>query len=384
MARPQLGALPGTPTTIDFGDSADAGSSGSNAALDDHTHGMANIADGDVPATHSGSAHHTKYLNSEAISAVEGEATLLLSGAVDVDGTLTVNTIDDSGAGQVNVTPLLSANGGFHSGGASTFNGAISPLTHGTRDIGVTNPAWRDLFLTGDIVVGGTVDGVDIAARDHAESHAGSTHTGVPGGELGGSWGTPTVDATHSGSAHTNIPTQTGDLDMGSFDILDADIINLEGAKFPATQVASADANTLDDYEIGTWTPEVTFSTVGDLSVVHSTQEGRYIKMGDLVTVFFEVTTSTWTFVTSAGNFRITGLPFNSKNTTANIQYGSVVHSGWTSGPLSAMALACVNNSDEMNVEFSDDGGGIGILSKFNYATGTNVSARGSITYEVA
>jgi hypothetical protein len=30
---------------------------------------------------------------------------------------------------------------------------------------------------------------------------------------------------------------------------------SLNGITFPATQVASADANTLDDYEEGTWTP---------------------------------------------------------------------------------------------------------------------------------
>ena len=37
-----------------------------------------------VDATHSGSAHHTKYLNSEAIAAVEGEATLDLLGSVTI------------------------------------------------------------------------------------------------------------------------------------------------------------------------------------------------------------------------------------------------------------------------------------------------------------
>lgn len=39
-------------------------------------------------------------------------------------------------------------------------------------------------------------------ANDHAESHTVPSHSGTPGGELGGTWTTPTVDATHSGSAH--------------------------------------------------------------------------------------------------------------------------------------------------------------------------------------
>lgn len=40
------------------------------------------------------------------------------------------------------------------------------------------------------------------ANTHHAESHAVPSHSGTPGGELGGTWTTPTVDATHSGSAH--------------------------------------------------------------------------------------------------------------------------------------------------------------------------------------
>ncbi len=36
----------------------------------------------------------------------------------------------------------------------------------------------------------------------HAQSHDVPSHSGTPGGELGGTWTVPTVDATHSGSAH--------------------------------------------------------------------------------------------------------------------------------------------------------------------------------------
>src|SRR3990167_1606815 len=56
---------------------------------------------------------------------------------------------------------------------------------------------------------------------------------------------------------------------------------------FPATQNASADANTLDDYEEGTWTPVFTFATPGDLSVAYSTQQAIYTKIGRVVYVAF-------------------------------------------------------------------------------------------------
>jgi hypothetical protein len=56
------------------------------------------------------------------------------------------------------------------------------------------------------------------------------------------------------------------------------------GIKFPATQVASADPNTLDDYEEGTWTP-----SVGG-TATYSSRAGSYIKIGSLVFARFDIT----------------------------------------------------------------------------------------------
>lgn len=56
-------------------------------------------------------------------------------------------------------------------------------------------------------------------------------------------------------------------------------LISADGGqiKFPATQVPSADANTLDDYEEGTWTP-----SVGG-TATYLIQTGVYTKIGRLV-----------------------------------------------------------------------------------------------------
>jgi hypothetical protein len=56
---------------------------------------------------------------------------------------------------------------------------------------------------------------------------------------------------------------------------------NAGGIQFPATQVASSDANTLDDYEEGTWTPVIKFGTTTATADV----SGFYTKVGRLVTV---------------------------------------------------------------------------------------------------
>lgn len=59
-----------------------------------------------------------------------------------------------------------------------------------------------------------------------------------------------------------------------------SDVVNVsKGIKFPATQVAQSDVNTLDDYEEGTFTPTWTNLTVGNASV----NSGRYLKVGRFV-----------------------------------------------------------------------------------------------------
>jgi hypothetical protein len=84
------------------------------------------------------------------------------------------------------------------------------------------------------------------------------------------------------------------------------------GVAFPATQVASSDANTLDDYEEGTWTPALTFATPGTLAVTYNTQSGSYTKIGRLVTVIFRLSFAAAGIIkgTASGNLSITGLPF--------------------------------------------------------------------------
>lgn len=97
-----------------------------------------------------------------------------------------------------------------------------------------------------------------------------------------------------------------------------AKLQTVDGITFPATQVASSDPNTLDDYEEGTWTPAITFATPGDLSVTYSTQSGTYEKIGRLVVVRFVITTSAFTHTTAANGFQITGLPFARQNLNPN------------------------------------------------------------------
>ena len=79
------------------------------------------------------------------------------------------------------------------------------------------------------------------------------------------------------------------------------------GITFPATQSASTDANTLDDYEEGTWTPNqgAGLTVVGAFS-----SSGSYTKVGNLVTIFFRVNGATSVAIT-ANTILCSNLPFS-------------------------------------------------------------------------
>jgi hypothetical protein len=84
------------------------------------------------------------------------------------------------------------------------------------------------------------------------------------------------------------------------------------GITFPATQSASSNANTLDDYEEGGWNGTV---SDGTNNATMSTNGGSYTKIGNLVTVtgYFAVSSKG----SLSGSLRITGLPFTVFNGTA-------------------------------------------------------------------
>jgi len=84
---------------------------------------------------------------------------------------------------------------------------------------------------------------------------------------------------------------------------------------FPATAVPSADANTLDDYEEGTWTGELRGVTTRATTPV--TVAGNYVKIGKQVSlqIFFSDVDTTG----ASGNMQIVNCPF----TSAQLSVGS-------------------------------------------------------------
>jgi hypothetical protein len=86
------------------------------------------------------------------------------------------------------------------------------------------------------------------------------------------------------------------------------------GITFPATQSASFDANTLDDYEEGTWTPAYAPSVNSFTSITYGFNEGKYTKIGRMVYVAWRMRTSALTVGSGSGFVLITGLPFTTNS----------------------------------------------------------------------
>jgi hypothetical protein len=112
---------------------------------------------------------------------------------------------------------------------------------------------------------------------------------------------------------------------------------------FNATQNASADANTLDDYEEGTWTPVIGGSG-GTSGQAYTTQTGSYVKIGQLVIATFNVVLSTLGTVTTSA--QIQGLPFAAKNTTGLQAQFPIRWVNMTSSPIQLIGSVVVNETN--------------------------------------
>jgi hypothetical protein len=150
------------------------------------------------------------------------------------------------------------------------------------------------------------------------------------------------------------------------------------GITFPATASDSSSANTLDDYEEGTWTPTYTGSTgsIGATAYAGSGQNGSYTKIGNCVTVWCRLiltSKGSWT-----GEVRIAGLPFTVGATPSGGCQGTLESRtiNFTSyatvrGTESATYLEIVDNKDNLGsaiittAEISDTSGFLFTLTYF-------------------
>ena len=124
--------------------------------------------------------------------------------------------------------------------------------------------------------------------------------------------------------------------------------INLTGGQiaFPATQVPSADGNTLDDYEEGTWTPTI---GSGSGTITTSSFSGaKYTKIGNIVEATVNITITTVGTASGACTFT---LPFTGTNTIQLAGYGMETNTngamlkGYLPSSSATMQITMYNNT---------------------------------------
>jgi hypothetical protein len=124
------------------------------------------------------------------------------------------------------------------------------------------------------------------------------------------------------------------------------------GITFPATQSASSDANTLDDYEEGTWTASITFGGAS-VGIVYTSQFGYYVKIGRVVHVTCYIAISSKG--SSTGAIAFTGFPFTSQNVSNGFNTFSFYCGSATSTSGSYMCYISPNTTSAL-LAFSQTG----------------------------
>jgi hypothetical protein len=121
---------------------------------------------------------------------------------------------------------------------------------------------------------------------------------------------------------------------------------SLNGITFPATQVASADANTLDDYEEGTWTPAYNTTNSNISGVGYFRRYGFYTKVGNVVTVTFSMATTGAAGISGTGSVTLTGLPFAVSLVSGDFFAASVSSGRFTSNRPSFVNASSTNATE--------------------------------------
>ena len=173
-------------------------------------------------------------------------------------------------------------------------SGDIVPDADGTRNIGSNSVRWNRIYAD-------TIQTLDSVAATQANAEFRNTHSVYGGGvrfKSNNTYGTLELTNTDATDAATLINT-TGGWHWNKNLILAQDI---------AFNGETADANALDDYEEGTWSPGID-RNASSMSVSYSHSTGTYTKIGRLVMVWFDFQVSSGG-TSGGGAYYITELPF--------------------------------------------------------------------------
>jgi hypothetical protein len=182
---------------------------------------------------------------------------------------------------------------------------------------------------------------------------------------------------TANNSGLTYLPTGNVNINIGSTASLTLGNVTVSnlitangGIAFPATQVSSANANTLDDYEEGTFTPVINFDGAS-VGVTYTTQVGTYTKVGRLITISCYVVLSNKG--SSVGTPGISGLPFSSANITNNFTTSGSVWMFSASSLSGSLTMILPPNSSNLSLRAITGTGENFTISNSNFGNTTAI-----------
>jgi hypothetical protein len=237
---------------------------------------------------------HARNVDHSAVSVIAG-AGLTGGGTIEADRTLNV------GAGTGIVVNANDVAADFGSGAGKVTQGndarlsdARAPTAHNILDSTYHGDVLTGTVVRGDILYGNSTPKI---ARK-------AVGTGVLAAD-----GTDVTGWTQSPTLASPVVTTLLDLQGGQI-------------KFPATQIPSSDANTLDDYEEGDWTP-VDSSGAG-LTLKNPDDhtngaKGRYVKIGRMV---YQAHKIEYPVTADGSTAKIGGFPFTTENETVPMYWG--------------------------------------------------------------
>lgn len=199
-----------------------------------------------------------------------------------------------------------------------------------TLGVGVTPENWYESFGTKAFQVAGSVmlAGLDVSNTDRRLYLGNNFYLNSTGVQTYTNTGAATryftaagkheFSTAPSGTADTSV-TFTNRLEIELGGDIKVNTGNLvigtagKGIDFSADPNAGGMTSELfDDYEEGTWTPTygTTNSDLANYSTFGSSRQGKYTKVGDIVTVYCSIATQNAASISGTGRIIITGLPF--------------------------------------------------------------------------
>jgi hypothetical protein len=253
-----------------------------------------------------------------------------------------------------------------------TVAGVYAPLASPAFTGNVTVQSLdMDTIVAGDVIYGSGADTLARLAKG-SDTEVLTLASGVPSwaaaASSGVSWSGSTANglATY-GSGSSVVSESTATYDGTTLQL------TTSGGGLKLDGLASSNANTLDDYEEGTWTPAIECTGSGTMTVANTL---GYVKVGKMVWLhgYMNVTAVS----SPTGRADVTGLPFVSENGSTTIHMSSPIAVTNLGADMRTMAISPHPGQSKMYIR-----GSFNTAGGYNDSTANQFSGNESIYLNV-